>query len=400
MTFSTTVASSDIAFRSTPFFVRVLALRDWLLGQSARIEAARRIPDDVMVRLHEEGLFRMTLPPRLGGAGLEPAQAWQVVLELARGSGSVAWLVSLCAANLVMLTRFSDRLQRELFEAQPHVVVSALTGAAPRGLKVEPVDGGVRVSGQWGYASGVDVANWVGLLLPIGDAGEVHFALVPQREFAIDAQSWNVLGMRGTGSKDVSLDAVFVPAHRLTAWKPIQEGGRHPECSQVEEVHGYPLNPLFAMSILAPSLGLAAAVVDEFHGMAGRRVRNAAEPVREPFITTELAQASATISMACDSLIAEAARPMAALRAQRTLSLQERAESRVRIVVIARAARLAAQQLFSAAGGQILPSGLRFEALFRDFNAMYSHLLLQPQPISEACGRLQLGLDVPAGVRV
>lgn len=400
MTLLTTVVSSDLPFRSTPFFARVLILRDWLLDQTQRIEAARQIPVDVMDRLHDEGLFRMTLPVRLGGLALEPADAWQVVFELARGSGSAAWLVSLCAANLVMLTRFSDAMQQELFETTSRVVVSALTGAAPRNLKVEQADGGVVVSGTWGYASGIDVATWVGLLVPSGENGEVQFALVPQSEFRIDADSWNVLGMRGTGSKDASLSGVFIPQHRLISWKLIQEGGRHADCSRTEAIDGYPLNPLFAMSILAPSLGTAAAVVDEFQAMANRRLRGAAPDHRDPFLTTELAQANAAIAMACENLVAEAARPMAALRAGRTTSLQERAESRVRISVMARTAKQAAQQLFNAAGGQILPVGTRFENLVRDLNAMYSHLLLQPQPVSEACGRLQLGLDIPAGTRI
>jgi 3-hydroxy-9,10-secoandrosta-1,3,5(10)-triene-9,17-dione monooxygenase len=77
-----------------------------------------------------------------------------------------------------------------------------------------------------------------------------------------------------------------------------------------------------------------------------------------------------------------------------------KAEMRVRIVMIARSAMEACQQLFSAAGGQILPAGAPFERLLRDFHAMYSHVLLQPEPISENCGRLQLGLEPLPNTRI
>ncbi|MES2533038.1 MAG: acyl-CoA dehydrogenase family protein [Pseudomonadota bacterium] len=375
--------------------IRALSL--WLRDQSERIEAGRRIPDDVVARLHDAGLFRMTLPQRLGGMAMPPHAVWQLVYEVARGSGSAAWLVSLCLANTIMLARFPDRLQDELFGAGPRVIVSALTGAAPRGLAVENIDGGILLSGQWGYASGIDVADWVGVLVPVGPAGEVHFALLPQADFAIDANSWNVIGMRGTGSKDVSLSRTFVPRHRLVPWKPMQDGQRHPDCSAVDALQDYPLNALFAMSILAPSLGLACAIVDEFRAMAGRRLAAMPAGQREPFITTELAQADACITMACDSLVFEASKP---LLQPGPASAQMRAEMRVRLSMIASAARAASQRLFAAAGGQVMPSGSRFETLLRDMSAMYSHLLLQPQPISETCGRLQLGMDMLPGSRI
>lgn len=378
---------------------KVRELSQWLRGESGRIEASGRIPDDVAERLRDAGLFRLTLPRRLGGENMTPAQVWPLVYEVARGNGSAAWLVSLCLANTIMLARLPDTLQQELFANGPHIVMSALTGAAPRGLKVEHEADGVRISGTWGYASGVEIAHWVGLVAPTGPRGEVSFVFVPRSEFAIDPASWNVLGMRGTGSKDVSLDRVFVPVRHLMDWKTLQDGGAQPGCSHIDDMHDYPLNALFAMSILAPTLGLTRALVDEFGELAGRRLQRQPD-VRDPFTTTELASAEASIALACDSLVAEAARPVVENWTRESTTALRRAQMRVRISTIARSARAAAQNLLAASGGQVMPVGTRLESLLRDLHAMNSHLLLQPQPVSENYGRLMLGLDILPGSRI
>jgi 3-hydroxy-9,10-secoandrosta-1,3,5(10)-triene-9,17-dione monooxygenase len=375
-------------------------LVEWLRDQAADIEAQRRLPPQVVDRLDAVGLFKLTLPPRLGGLGIAPDRAWSVILDLARGCASSAWLVSLCSANLLMLTRLSDRAQRDIFGNGERVIVSALTGAASRNVVVTPLNDGVMLSGEWSYASGVDAANWVGVLAPVGNPARMHFALVPQSSFMIDQDSWRVLGMRGTGSKNVVLPATFVPQHRLMDWSLIQQGGRHPDCSSHDPFDRYPINALFAMSILAPALGVARAVVDEFEAMMRRRADGVAQDRRDPHLMSLLAQSRAAISLACESLMGEAIRPLADLDGNASPSLRVKAEMRVRIVMIARSAFASCQQLFAAAGGQIMPTGSRFERLFRDFHAMYSHVLLQPEPIGENCGRLQLGLEALPNTRI
>jgi len=373
-------------------------LVEWLRGQATEIEGQKRLPPRVLERLHAFGLFKLTLPERLGGLALSPHEAWKIIFEVARGSASSAWLISLCAANLVMLTRLSDRAQREMFHGE-RVVVSALTGVAARNLVASPADGGILLSGSWGYATGIDAANWVGVLAPLGNPARTFFALVPKSSFNIDHDSWNVLGMRGTGSKDIVLPTTFIPEHRLTDWALLQQGGKHPDCSCSERLDSYPINALFAASILAPSLGVAQAIVDAFEALMMRCLRNAGPDHREPHAMSHLAQARAAVTLACRALLAEAQEPLAGLGAE-TPTLLMKAEMRVRIVMIAKSALAACQQLFLAAGGQIIPTGAPLERLFRDFHAMYSHILLQPEPISENCGRLELGLETLPNTRI
>ena len=248
---TTKVAARSTTTHETALLDDLPELVAWLRGQAAEIEDQKRLPPHVIERLHAAGLFKLTLPEHHGGLGLTPDKAWNIIFDIARGSASAAWLISLCAANVVMLTRLSDRAQSELFDGN-RLVVSALTGAVPRNLVASHAEGGITLSGAWGYASGIDAANWVGVLVPIGDPVRTFFALIPKTRFSIDHDSWNVLGMRGTGSKDVVLPTTFIPDYRIMDWALLQQGGKHPDCTCSERLDSYPINALFAASILAP----------------------------------------------------------------------------------------------------------------------------------------------------
>ncbi|MCC5986541.1 MAG: acyl-CoA dehydrogenase family protein [Pararhodobacter sp.] len=382
------------------------ALVPWLAEQAARTETEGRIPEDVAGRLIDAGVFDLTVPRRYGGLELSPAEAWPVVFEVARGCASSAWLVGLIAANILMLGKFSDQAQAEVFDPQAAPVVPMLTGGVGKDIEACATRGGIVLSGQWRYASGVDIASWVGLLVTLPETADRKAApaivLVPASEFAIDHDSWNVLGMRGTGSKTVTLSRVFVPQHRFLDWATLQAGGCHPDCSTEGAIYRLPLNAIFAMSVAAPTLGVASAVVESFRDVVATRVSagTGQAQVDDRLSHIRLASADATISMLRDTLVTDSRRLMDSLGTGAMLGIEARAAIRTRIARSAELARSETQGLFGAIGGAILPTGSRIERLFRDLHAMSSHFLLQTDVIGELHGRLMLGLDIPAGARV
>lgn len=385
---------------------RAAELKEWLSGQAARIEEAGRIPDDVAERLVAANLFRMTQPKRFGGLGLPPHKAWEAVFEVGRGCSSSAWLVGLVTANILMVGKFSDEAQREVFLGAKPAIVPVLTGGVGRDIKTERVEGGILLTGKWRYASGIDIASWVGLLIHIagtnGAEAEQHVVLVPQSEFSIDHESWKVLGMRGTGSKDVSLSATFVPEHRWTSWALLQAGGKHEKCSNDEHIFDYPLNTVNAMSVLAPTLGVASAVADEFRELVMRRVSAGTQQhqIEDKIAQVGVARGIATAALLRKSLVTDAAEVLHKIEKGTRLAEEDRAAVRMRIAMMSRLALGAAQDMFAAVGGSLLPSGSRMERLFRDLHAMSSHFLLQSEPIGEAYGKFLLGFGFPPGARL
>ncbi|MCC6000511.1 MAG: acyl-CoA dehydrogenase family protein [Pararhodobacter sp.] len=382
------------------------ALAPWLSEHAARIEAAGRIPEDVAERLTEAGVFDLTVPARYGGLEFPPSEAWRVVFEIARGCSSSAWLAGLIAANLLMIGKFSDQAQAEVFDTGQAPVVPMLTGGVGRDISVQPARGGIVLSGVWRYASGIDIASWVGLLVPLPGQGDRPDAraivLVPAAAFEIDHASWNVLGMRGTGSKTVTLSQVLVPEHRFLDWATLQAGGCHPDCTMEGPNYRLPLNTIFAMSVAAPTLGVASAVVESFRDVVATRISagTGTAQVEDRLSHIRLSSADATVSMLCDMLLLDARRLTESVQSGGVPDIETRAAMRGRIACASEMARKQAQDLFGAVGGAILPTGSRIERLFRDLHAMSSHFLLQQDVIGELHGRLLLGLDLPAGARI
>src|SRR5690606_31298147 len=150
-----------------------------------------------------------------GGLAMSPSVLWTVTREIGRGCGSTAWIMSLLGLHPWLVGMFDPQAQADVF-GDGEAVVPVLTGVVGRDLRVTRAKGGYEISGLWRYASGIDIANWVIAMVPIAkpraEAPEPHLILVPKSAFRIDHASWNVLGMRGTGSKDVRLDRAFVPA--------------------------------------------------------------------------------------------------------------------------------------------------------------------------------------------
>lgn len=381
-------------------------LAPWLTEQAARVEASRRIPDDVAERLTECGLFRMTQPVQLGGLGLPPHEAWDIVFEAARACSSSAWVVGLVAANLMMLSRFSIEAQRDVFLCGKPAVVPMLTGGVGRNIQVDRTDGGLRLSGNWFYASGIDIASWVGLLInvPSEDGGieEPYVVLVPKDNFAIDHESWHVLGMRGTGSKAISLPPTFVPAHRWMSWSVLQSEGSHPTSPNRGPLHKFPLNTVFAMSVLAPTLGVGSAVSEEFCRVVRSRITPGTlqNQLEDKPTQIEAAAGVATMTLMRDSLRADASSILDGITDGHLITTEVRAAARMKMALASRMALHSAQDMFAALGGSLLVSGSRIERLFRDVHAMSSHFLLQPNPIGEAYGRLLLGLPLPPNARL
>jgi 3-hydroxy-9,10-secoandrosta-1,3,5(10)-triene-9,17-dione monooxygenase len=401
---SMTIARRDQDNDIAALLARATQAQDWLRGEAAAVEQQRCLTRKVVERLVEDGLFRITQPSRYGGLGFEPRAAWQAVFEIARGCSSTAWILGLSSANVVMIGKFSAEAQQDVFLSGKPTIVSLLTGGVGHDIKVEHVDGGMLLSGRWRYASGIDAATWAGLLVPIPVDGKpvMHVVLVPAEAFAVDHQSWNVLGMRGTGSKDIALTRTFVPDHRWMNWQLLQDGGRHPTCPHHGPVTDAPLNAINAMSTLAPTLGVASAVSEEFRAIVRAKVSPAAQKalVDDRVAQIEAGTCEATLAILRRSLLDDADDIVREAERAGSVGIAERAAMRTRIAVASRLALRTTQRMFAALGGSVLPTGTRIERLFRDVHAMSSHMLLQPDAIGEVYGRLLLDLPLPPTARV
>jgi alkylation response protein AidB-like acyl-CoA dehydrogenase len=191
-------------------------LRPHIIAQREEIEAGRRLPEDLTCELARAGFFRATLPAAYGGLDLSPLEALEVLAELARADASVAWCVWNGNVNWTT-ARLPAEAARTVF-ADPEAILANNTRPSGRAVVV---DGGYRVSGRWSLVSGCQLSTWLILLTTVHEDGEPRrtpagtpeqrFMLFPTAEAEI-VDTWTVGGLRGTGSHDVVVQDLFVPA--------------------------------------------------------------------------------------------------------------------------------------------------------------------------------------------
>jgi 3-hydroxy-9,10-secoandrosta-1,3,5(10)-triene-9,17-dione monooxygenase len=227
----------------------VQALLPSIRARSESMGAAGRLDDDLVEELERAGLFSIFVPRAFGGAGAGPQVANELTELLATADCSTAWVSSFYMLHNLLLCRYPLKAQQELFDRGPSVRAAAVW--APMG-KAEPAPGGSRVTGKWGYATGIHHASCA--LVPALLEGEACWFIVPRERLTV-LSDWNTVSMSATGSSTVIADGVFVPEHMGSPIKSITSASQHGGVSHPEAAYRY---PFAAMRMVTPSLIVGA----------------------------------------------------------------------------------------------------------------------------------------------
>ncbi len=284
---------------------RARALIPVLRERAETAERDRRVSEETMKDLREAGLFRVLQPVRYGGFEYGLDAFVRIIDEIGRGCGATAWVYSVAAMHQWHIGMFPEQAQDDVWKSDPDTLASS---SYPPSGGVEAVEGGYRLSGAWGFASGCDNTQWTiigGKTDPgSGDASPQQcFFLVPRADYRIE-DNWHVLGLSGTGSKNLVLDEAFVPAHRVLT--VAQAGSGNPPGAAVHP------GPLFRIPFLAaipiclcsPLLGMAQGALDHYvEALRARTTQGAFSGPRLhlselPTIQLRVAEAAASIDAA------------------------------------------------------------------------------------------------------
>src|SRR6185312_16221965 len=337
---------------SSDYIERAEALLPLLREHAARDDERRCVHPDVIAAMRQAGLLRILQPHRLGGAALDLRTVHRVVRTLATAAPSASWVLMVLGGHNWVLGMFYDRVQDEIAADDSD---SAIAGSlAPTGQAVR-VDGGWRVSGRCPFASGTDHARWNMMAFKV--AGDdpalppaIH-ALAPVRDYAIN-DNWFVLGLRGTGSKELVFEDVFVPEHRampspvlfgnLSPW-----GRRHPTW-----LHMLPVRPGLAYHLSAHVLGMAEQFYAEF--VATTRARSdkhtGARKADSPGLQFRVAESELDLR-AAELLLDRMADVFDMLAHERRLpTTEEVVDLRYSVAYAVQRCRAAVERLFAGAG--------------------------------------------------
>ncbi|SMB22331.1 conserved protein of unknown function [Sterolibacterium denitrificans] len=385
----------------------VAGLRPRLAERVAEAENARRLPAATLAELHAAGLFRLLQPARVGGSQLPIGALVEVSAETARACASTAWVLANLASHHWMLGMCPQAAQDEVWGAQGEHA-DTLIGASlifPAG-RAEPCNGGFRLSGRWSYASGIDDCAWVILGAIVGGdgyaeentsgaAGEYRLFLLPRNDYAL-RDTWQAAGLCGSGSNEVNVAAVHVPAHRSLPLAATRGDGGMAAHAPLYRI---PLLPTFGYVIAGVALGIAQGMLDLFVGDSRGRLASYSGRVMTdyPPVHLRVAEAAAGIDAARRILLGNCGDIMAAADNAGAPTLLEKMRLRRDAAFAAQLCRRAVDLLFDACGGAALYLSHPAQRSLRDMRAACAHITLNWDAAASLYGSVAVGhsADLP-----
>lgn len=358
----------------------------------AETEQAGRLPAPLLAAMTEAGLFRLYLPRVLDGPELDPIAFTRVIEAVARVDGATGWNLTVGAVYSALAGFLREDVARMIW-ADPGTVIAGTINPTGRAVAVP---GGYRVSGRWGYGSGILHSTWVlgNCVVIEGEeprrqpdgSPEMRVVLMP-RAACIVHDTWHVNGLRGTGSHDYEIADCFVPEERtLVAFTaaPTQPG----------TLYACPFITIFAASIAAPALGIARGAIDALVALAQAKTPTGARSLLRDrtAVQVAVAQAEALVGSGRAFLFETLGALWATMGAGEPVTLAQRAMVRIACAHAAISAARAVDLMYEAGGATANYTTSPLERAFRDVHAATQHIAVVPHNY-ELGGRVLLGLD-------
>src|SRR3954469_8211660 len=287
---------------SKEYLERARELKPMLAAAGDEIERGREVTPEIVEAMKERGIFRMLLPRSLGGAELDPLTYTEVLYTLAQGDGSPAWCLGQNSGCSMIAPYLPEETAREVFGDRDGIL--AWGPDLPGAGRTVVVEGGYRVTGRWGFATGSRHAKWLrlhtALFNPDGSPRKLPNGrpqvrtMVFRKSEAQIIDNWQVLGLRGTGSDSYALNDHFVP-QSFTAGRDNFD-----ELREKGPLYQFTSGMIYAMSFAHVSMGIAKGAYDSFIEIARDKVpRGAKGTLRQNnVIQSQIAQCEARLKSA------------------------------------------------------------------------------------------------------
>jgi alkylation response protein AidB-like acyl-CoA dehydrogenase len=356
-------------------------------------EQARQLSKPVVEALRSAGVFRMAMPHAWGGSELDVCSQLTIVERIARADASAAWCATIGSESGFFASYIPEDAARKLY---PDLDMINAGFVGPAGT-LEVCDGGYRLSGRWPFGSGVTHAdvivggaivtvNGEPTLSPSGRP-EHRVAMLPAAQWRI-LDTWNPVGLAGSGSHDYTISDAFVPEDYT--WTPGHQQRTEPL---------YSWFGLSVASAVGVALGTAAEAFDvarttletKTSNMLGTSARG------EPAVRAELARGAAMIGSARSYVYDTLGELFVTLTTGDTLSLDQRAHWAGCVVYTGTTCRDAVQILVDAVGAAALQRSSPLSRQLRDLTMLAQHGLTQKR-VWEWAGGLYFGAQPPLPV--
>jgi indole-3-acetate monooxygenase len=358
-------------------------------------ERERRLSPPVLAALHEAGLLRMCTPRSLGGLEVDPITRAVVIEEISGYDSAAGWTLANPLDWAYLCARLPDEGAEEIYGRGANVLIAAQFG---RPMQAAPTQGGYRITGRAPFVSNCHDANWIATSAMVmasdqtrpGGEGEPELVMVYlPRENCQVIDTWYVMGMRGTGSNDVTVTDVFVPATRTFPIVPEFTPGSHYQ----GPLYRFPIIGTVASNLPPLLLAVARRAIDEVAALAQDKVPVArSTPLRErPLAQAKLAQAEGVLRAGRLLLYDTLSEAWQAALARETFSLRQKADLLLAMTHAVNSAVAAVELVYSVAGTSGIYTRNPLERYFRDVQVLRHHAF-GAETRYETVGQVYLGL--------
>ncbi|MBT5838090.1 MAG: acyl-CoA dehydrogenase [Rhodospirillaceae bacterium] len=384
--------TQDEVISGAELVARAAALVPALRERARVAEEAGRIPEETVADLQEAGLFRAVVPKRFGGHEVDFKYIPQIFRELGRGCTSTAWTMGFLIYHNFQFAHFPEQAQQDVWEERGYTMAPGQV--MPSGTAT-PVDGGFELTGRWGYATGIQHGDWMLLSAHIDD-GDIARFFLPVSDFEI-LDTWHVSAMRATGSHDVTLDKVFVPAHRSIRVADLRDGKGPGLALNTGPLWRVPLLTLMVFGAVGPLLGAAEAMLElvteiltnKVGAYTGAKMQNVM-PVR-----MRLAENKVRLDAVRGLFDAKIEFISDRIYGGGNLSNEERAEMRLVVSYVARESRAIVDELALMAGSRATFLDSPIQRFQRDINSLAGHAIFEFDHTADLYGGVMMGANFP-----
>lgn len=382
----------------------IAAIADQLRDQAPEAERLGQLPDATAQLLKTAGPIRLLQPKKYSGFEAHPREFAETVMATAALDPASGWITGIVGVHPWQLAFADPKVQDEVW-ADDHDTWMA-SPYAPTGI-ARPVDGGYLFNGRWQFSSGTDHCDWIFLGAMLGNPDgsmalppTMLHMILPRQDYQIVEDSWNVVGLKGTGSKDIIVKDAFVPDYRVMNGDHVIDGTAQKEYGVTETLYKMPWSTMFPLGISSAVVGIAEGALAAHLDYQRDRVGAQGTAVKDdPYVLFAIGEAAADINAARQELLANADKIFDAVDAGKEIGFAERAAVRRTQVRAAWRAVSAVDQIFARSGGNAMRTDKPLQRYWRDAHVGLAHAIHVPSTVYHASAVSSLGLEPADNLR-
>ncbi|WP_059019515.1 acyl-CoA dehydrogenase family protein [Mycobacterium sp. M26] len=383
---------------------KVMDAADQMREHAVEAEKIGKLTEQTVKIMKSAGNIRLLQPKEYGGLEVHPREFAETVMATAALDPAAGWINGVVGVHPYQLAYADPRVAAEIWADDVDTWVAS--PYAPQGIAV-PVDGGYIFNGRWQFSSGTDHCDWIFLGAILGDAEgkpvmppQMLHMILPRKDYEIVEDSWDVVGLRGTGSKDVIVRNAFVPDYRTMDAFKVMDGSAQREAGMTDTLYLMPWSAMFPLGISAATIGICEGALAAHLDYQRERVSAAGTAIKDdPYVMYAIGEAAADINAARQEILANIDRIYDMVDSGQEVSFADRAAGRRTQVRAVWRAVMAVDQIFSRSGGNGMRMDKPLQRYWRDAHTGMAHAIHVPGTVFHASALSSFGVEPEGPLR-